>query len=157
MPSGIPAGSELAGPLRTALAAHAGLPLAYQAVIEDGTYDQIKACIFRVLSYRVCEVAMEDIKAECHAQQIRCEMQHRQWNYFQSKTPMCVTTVCLMMSASSYDADIKDFLEYLAKKYEFRYNRMQLNRKSYTRLDNDHVFLDPSVEVEAEIMWPYWT
>ena len=156
MPSGIPAGSELAGPMRTALEAHAGLPIAYQAVIEDGTYDQIKACIFRVLSYRICEVAMEDVKLECREHRITCEMHQREWKYFADPTPKCVTAVSVRMVGTP-DMDMQSFLEYLANKYGFRYNRMQTNRRAITQIDRDHVFLDPSVEIEAEIVWPYWT
>ena len=172
MPSGVPAGSELAPAFRQSLEHLAGVPLALQPVVEDGTYDEIKACVFRVLSYRVCEVAMEDIVVECRAQDINCTVARRQWQYAQGPLPKLFTTVDMRMTMDNHP-DIQDFLEYLARKFNFRYNRISVNRKRCTQSPlkkvqgvgqsgavdkpTDYLFLDPSTEVEAEIVWPYWT
>lgn len=158
MPSGIPAGSELAPAFRQSLEHLAGVPLALQPVVEDGTYDEIKACIFRVLSYRICDVAMEDITDECRAQGIKCQFQRREWKYFQTPAPSLCTTVQMNLNMDRHD-NINGFLEFLARNYNFRYNRMAVNHRQCTQspINAAYVFLDPSIEVDAEIVWPYWT
>lgn len=157
MPSGIPVGTELGGPMRDALTRHtAGLPLSLQPIIEDGTPEEIKACIFRALSGRTCEIWLEDIAVECSRHGFKCEVYGRQWSYQQTTALKCVTSAQVRFVTTNAEVDIEEFMAFLSTCFEFRYNRLRVNRRKCTQIDFDRVILDPSIEVEAEIMWPYW-
>lgn len=142
-----------------ALHNHAGVPLAYQPVIEDGTYDEIKACVFRVCSMRICEVALEDMEEECRAHSITCVASQRKWHYAQERH--CVTVAEMRFQANEASANLQDFFLYLAKKYEFVYNRICLSRPISRIHDGrgEHAFVRSTgvTELEVEILWPYWT
>ena len=158
MPSGIRVGADLSQPLRDALTHHAGLPLEYQPIIEEGTYDDFKDCIFRACSLRACEVRLEDMRAEFGERKIRFAHQQRHWKYALER--QCVTAVEVQLMFCTGDMgteQVTDFLEFMAKKYGFRYNRLSVNHKACTVLNNNYVTFDPSVEVDMEIVWPYWT
>jgi hypothetical protein len=161
MPSGIHPGTELSLPLREALTAHAGVPLMYHPVIEDGSYEDFKACVFRVCSVRACEVALEDMDQECREQGGIMRSQHRRWNY--APEHRCVTSIEIQMEVkrgSRLSHELEDFLSYLARKYGFVYNRVTINhqreRAEMAGYERGYHH-ESSLGVEMEIVWPYWT
>lgn len=161
MPSGIPPGNELSIPLREALSHHAGVPLAYQPVIEDGTYDDFKACVFRVCSVRVCEVALEDMAEECREKGGVMRAQQRHWNY--SQEHRCVTSVEVRMEVkrgSPMSHELDEFLSYLARKYGFLFNKLyvthQRDRAEMIGYERGYRH-EGSIEVEMQLVWPFWT
>lgn len=160
MPSGVPPGEPLGDVLLKALATHAETPPAYQPVIEEGTYDEFKACVFRVCSFRVCEVALENMRAEIEQRGIRCEMNRRDWKYVQQQAMRCVTVVEIRLEADAEKAEaIKDVIAYLSRAYEFQFSKQ--NYQTYRERDlnnnNSGYFTPVRIVVELEIMWPYWT
>lgn len=161
MPSGIPVGNELSPTLRDALRHHAGVPLAYQPVIEEGDYEDFKACVFRVCSVRVCEVALEDMAEECRAKGGAMRANQRRWNY--SQEHRCVTSVEARIEVkrgSALSHELDDFLSYLARKYGFMFNKLCVNhqRERAEMLGYERGYYhEGSIEVEMELVWPFWT
>lgn len=169
MPSGIKPGSELTPSMREALERHAGrLPLAYQPVIEEGNYEDFKACVFRVCSDRAVEVIMKDLEQECYDKGIATRAAQRTWNYSPDTGMRCVTCVHLVMTIPRPEkVDVREYLAYLADKYGYTYNRMTVNtsrgdRPLRIRMDglmavmDDGMYREPTVSVEAELVWPQW-
>lgn len=160
IPSGIPAGGDLGRPLYEALKDHAQLPLALQPVIEDGSEDEIKACVFRVLSYRACEVMLDDMRSELHEKGIKAMFQRRTWNYHQSAPRVaalkCMTVVEAHLTIDEPSPDAHDFLMKMADRYGYRYVRFSATRKAATCIGG-FAYLEPSTEIEAQLVWPYWT
>lgn len=164
LPSGIPPGTELSLPLRSALAAHAGVPLMYQPVIEDGDYADFKACVFRVCSLRACEVALEDIEGELVAKGARVQTQNRRWSY--APEHRCVTQWEMRLEflpEAPLAGELQEFLDYLCRKYDFQFNRVVVNRQR-ERLEmldgmrrGGYADYQGNIQVELEILWPYWT
>ena len=161
MPSGIHAGEDLSQPMRDTLAHRQMTPPAYLPVMEDGTYDEIKECVFRVCSIRVCQVKLEDMQDELRGMKIRCQVQERKWMYQSSVARMLGATVVQVqlqiIRGDTPNLEIESLLQYLSRTYGFKYNRCSVNRKAATRIDHQYATLDPSIEVEMEITWPYWT
>src|SRR4029077_6719059 len=83
IPSGIPVGHELSQSLLAALHNHAGVPLEYHPLTEEGDYDDFKAVVFRALSQRICDVELDEMTQECAGQHVVCTYQQRQWRYAQ--------------------------------------------------------------------------
>lgn len=161
IPSGIRPGTELSLPLREALTAHAGIPMMYQPVIEEGGYEDFKACVFRVLSVRVCEVALEDMEQECREKGGIMRSQHRRWNYAPERR--CVTSIEIQMEVkrgSPMSHELEEFLSYLARKYGFFYNKVTINhqreRAEMAGYERGYHH-ESNLGVELEIAWPYWT
>lgn len=156
-PSGITAGEELSHPMRMALASHNALPLTYHRVIEEGTYDDFKECIFRVCADRIFGIMMEDLAGDCHSDGIRCIVSGRTWEY---ASPLaCFTKATMHMTieqAVIQTIEINDYLKSLAARYGFVYNRMQTNHKAHRILPDGYAMVAPVMEVDAEIVWPYW-
>lgn len=161
MPAGIPVGDDLSLPLREALSRHAGVPMAYQPVVEEGSYDDFKACVFRVCSVRVCEVALEDMAEECREKGGVMRAQQRRWNYSQDRH--CVTSVEVNMEVkrgSVLSHELDDFLSYLARKYGFLFNKVCVNyqRERAEMIGYERGYYhEGSIAVEMELVWPYWT
>lgn len=170
MPSGVKPGSELSHVMREALQRHAGqLPLAYQPVIEQGGYDDFKDCVLRVCSDRAVEVIMNDMEQECCANGIALRVASRTWNYTQQVKMRCVTCVHVAMTIPRLErVDVKEYLAYLSEKYGFTYNRLSVDTSRgerhclRVRLDSlmqvmdDGLYREPTVNVEAELVWPQW-
>lgn len=161
MPSGIAPGNDLSPTLRDALRHHAGVPLTYQPVIEEGTYDDFKACVFRVCSMRVCEVALEDMAEECREKGGDMRADQRRWNYAQDRR--CVTSVEVRLEVkrgSVLSHELDDFLSYLARKYGFHFNSLCVNHQRQ-RAEmigyGDGRAHESSIEVEMVLAWPFWT
>jgi len=161
-PSGIRAGDDLSQPLRDVLSSHAGVPH-YQSLIEEGTYDDFKACVFRACAHRAYEVCLGDMRLDLSGRRIEFDFHQRCWCYGQHNR--CVTTVeaRLVFCASERlnSEKVTEFLADMAIKYGYSYNRLAVNHKAYTALSHrasrSHLtMLDPSVEVEMEIVWPFW-
>ena len=155
-PSGIHPGATLSAPLLEALERHGGKPLYLQPVIEEGSYADFKACVFRVCSARVCEVALLDLERECCDRGINVNLQYRTWNYDCSGDHRCWTRVEMRMRLKADLAvdEAKAFLSDLASKHGFVYNRIDI-RKACSNMDQYGLL--SHVEIEAEILWPYWT
>ena len=160
MPSGVPAGSDLGPELRAALQHHVGTPLKYQPVIEEGTYDDFKACVFRVCSSRALQVSMEDVKAECQRNQVTCEFYEYLWGYLAPR--QLVTSVQVrMVFKEPMPLAVEDFLKQLANSHDFTINKLCQNFTGHRveGLRYGHgfrAFRDTTLEVEMEITWPYW-
>lgn len=164
MPSGVPPGEPIGDVLLRTLATHAETPPAYQAVIEEGTYDDFKACVFRVCSFRVCEVSLDNMRAEIEQRGIRCEMNHRNWKYVQQQAMRCVTVVEIRLEADAERCEgIKEFVDYLSRAYEFQFSKhhFQMYRERDSVNSGAAIgfgYCTPArIVVELEIMWPYWT
>jgi len=165
MPSGIPPGTDLSRPLREALAAHAGVPLMYQPVIEDGNYEDFKACVFRVCSIRVAQVALEDIEHELREKGVGVQTQQRRWSY--ALEHQCVTNTEMRLdvpreSPLVVNNELQQFLEYLASKYDFKFNRLVVSyqRERLEMLEaarGGYADYAGNISVELELMWLYWT
>lgn len=162
MPSGVPAGHPLSRTLLDALYNHMSIPVTYYPVIEEGDYDDFKTCVFRVCACRVCEVALEDMVHECNEHHISLQHQNRQWKYSDRQ---CVTTVEMRFEAhNDCSEDVQEFFRYLANKYGFVYNRITISRPRPTPLSiggggfhDSYMYERRGVELEVEILWPYWT
>lgn len=142
------------------MAHHAGTPLKYQPVIEEGTYDDFKACVFRVCSSRALQVSMEEVKEECYRNKVTCEFYDYLWGYdspAERRAPSrLVTSVQVRMVFNEpSQLSVDDFLKHLMNSHEFAVSRLC---KSYAghRIDHGFAYRDKSVEVEMEITWPYW-
>jgi hypothetical protein len=155
LPSGVPVGEPIGPVLLNQLQAHAEVPKAYHPVIEDGTYDEFKECIFRVCSLRGCEVLLADFEAECRGLGIELQLQRRHWFY--ARNTRCLTMVEVrMLFGRTPVEDLESFLDYLSRRYEFVYNRLCVSharRSSMAMRDYAGV---TEVEVSAELTWPYW-
>lgn len=157
MPSGIPVGNELSPALRDALKHHAGVPLAYQPVIEEGSYDDFKACVFRVLSIQCCEIALDEMAEECREKGGVVRSHQRRWNYAQEAR--CVTSVEVYMEVkrgSVLSHELDSFLSYLARKYGFMFNKLFVSH-SRQRPDERGYHYESAIEVQMELVWPFWT
>lgn len=153
MPSGIPAGSDIGPELRTSLQHHAGTPLKYQPVIEEGSYDDFKACVFRVCSSQAMKVSMEEVKEECQRNRVSCEFYDYLWGYLPHRL---VTSVRVrMVFTEPSQLSVEDFLKHLMNSHDFTINRLCKNYTAH-RLDHNVAYRDNRVEVEMEITWPYW-
>jgi hypothetical protein len=138
------------------------IPVTYYPVIEEGDYDDFKACVFRVCACRVCEVALEDMVQECNEQGIRCYHQNREWKYSDRQ---CVTTVQMRFEATNdCRVDVQEFFRYLAGKYGFVYNRITMSRPRPVPISlgrggysDSYMYETRGIELEVEILWPYWT
>lgn len=162
MPSGIHAGNDLSRSLLDALHNHAGVPLTYQPVIEEGTHDDFKQCVFRVLSVRICEIELEDMIQECAEQHIVCSHQQREWRYAERR--QCVTTVQMkFQTTSDTSLDLQEFFHYLSRKYHFGFNKICVSRPlRHIGVSRNGIYepgrYAPSLtELEVEILWHYWT
>lgn len=156
----IPSGHQVGIPVSALLVralGRRGIPAAAYPVIEEGTYDDFKACAFRVCAGMAYEVALSDMTCECHDHGIRLDSQRRKWDYGEHN---CVTVVQLRMAVSRECAiDIKDFFDYLSKKYGFVYSHLSLTQQGYRRdhlYENCGIIQEVRTELEVEIMWPYW-
>ena len=100
-------------------------------VIEDGNYDQTKACIFQVLSLWCFDVMMEDLMqdfADAGFESRRHNM-NRRWVYIQScpdadRPVVTEVEVTFCRNQNGWDGDIHHLLCRLARKYGFRYDKV---------------------------------
>jgi len=162
LPSGVPVGEPIGPVMLSQLRHHAAVPAAYQPVIEDGTYDEFKECVFRVCSLRVCEILLADFEAECRGLGVELQLHQRRWFYAQNVR--CLTMVEARMRLGrghQVMEDLESFLAYLSKRYEFVYNRLCIShsRPSPTDMGGYYAYVHAweGVEVSAELTWPYWT
>lgn len=161
MPSGVPVGEPIGPVLLNELQIHAEVPKAYHPVIEDGTYDELKECVFRVCSIRVCDILLEDLEAECRAIGIEIQLHRRRWYY--ARNVRCMTAVELRLGFHRQHRvmdDLQGFLQYLSRKYEFVYNRLSTSYCRVPPVEGRYNFeydYGQTVEVCAELTWPYWT
>lgn len=158
MPSGIPAGSELTKTMLKALSTHAGVPERYRPVVEEGTYDDFKACVFRVCSYQICEVMLEDMKEDCLRVGFGCLWQHRQWVY-EDESRLATRTELTLTGIPISDVDVGRFLKGLASTYGFEYANLTVNRNREVAVRSGGFYScdrREKQEIQLEIMWPCW-
>jgi hypothetical protein len=162
LPSGIHAGNDLSRSMLDALENHAGVPLTYQHVIEEGSYEDFKQCVFRVLSVRICEIELDDMVQECAEQHIICSHQQREWRYAQHR--QCVTTVQMrFQTTNNCSIDLQEFFHYLSRKYHFGFNKICVSRParpislSRSGIYDAAMYAPSQTELEVEILWRYWT
>lgn len=170
MPSGVPVG-DIDNKFVATLKSHYGQqPLHTLPVIEDGTYADFKACVFRVCALRAFEVLMDDLSVDLATAGLRMQVigpgYRRRWCYKQDDNGNgLVTEVELMMEiVTRTEINVETILYRLGGLYGFIFDRLSVDRRSASirvssELGRDYCmtgkFQPPTVKVR--LLWSMWT
>ncbi len=169
MPSGVRVGSALRQDYLSALAAdYRHRPAHTRPVIEEGTYADFKACVFRVCALMAFDVMMDRLGDDLYREGLRIinsGHEHRRWCFKQDDHGNgCVTTVELVMEiVTPNPIDVEGIFNRMGSLYGFIYDQLSVDRRS-TPLRIDGRFGErytayraqpPSVTVR--FLWSQWT
>ena len=161
IPSGQPVGKPISEALLNVLWGRRGISPAAYPIIEEGSYDDFKACVFRACAGIAHDVAMRDMMEEFYAHGIYMDAQPRQWDYFAGG---CVTKTHLLLElkreglaealAGKTAVPVCELFERVALKHGFVYTPLALSarRRAYDAYDGT----SDTMMLTTEIMWPAW-
>jgi hypothetical protein len=140
-------------------------------VLEEGTYDDFKACVFRVCALMAFGVLMDDLSLDLATAGFRLFISagslgsHRRWCYKQDDSGRgLVTEVELTMEiVTRTKIDVEAILYRLGSLYGFIFDRLSIDRRSESsRISDAHgtayvigKFVPPTVKVR--LLWSMWT
>lgn len=146
------------------------LPEYLMPVIEDGNYDQTKACVFQVLSLWCFDVMMEDLMEDfAHAGfQSRRHTMNRRWAYIQNcpDADQLIATevdVTFWIDPNGCRSEIHLVVERLARKYGFRCDKVtydgRIQRLNLDRNDpmaGNMYYQNAPEELSMRLLFPFW-
>ena len=162
MPSGVPVGSRLSLDYEKLMAERDPVPAHRIGLIEDGTYTEIKDCIFRALAYWIMDVAIDDMLIDIIKTGISAHIEHkRQWMFGSphemSRNPITELVVSMQVSSNCSPPDISRLVRDLQERYGFLLDSYSTDRRScHIDAQRGYVYLDGSQSIQLNIRWPYW-
>lgn len=138
IPSGVPVGGigrDFAASLETYFGQ---APLHTMTVIEEGTYDDFKACAFRVCSMMAFKVTMDALATDLFNEGLRVtgtNSDHRQWSYchIDSWRGMVTAVEMSMELVTTQRPEIRAIFDSLGAHYGFIYDRLEVTHGSRSR------------------------
>lgn len=162
IPSGVPRGGHPGELLTRDLIARGDAPACVRPVLEEGTYAEIKQCVFDVCSVMAGNVMLESIVDYFCTLKVPAGVSYERpvWSYACGSTSPKTVTVVQVCVTGTLETSLEAHLAWLGREYGFGVTDFfQKTDVGFGSSIHRHGRLGISsrTTTDFKIFWPYWT